>query len=438
MSRRSPPASPWPAWHWWSLADSRPASSAFEHRSDRRVRTEASDDGSADFVDFREAEPGSGEGIKLGYISLGDSVPFVKLVSDSIKREAEIAGAELVFCDSQSTARGPRLRPQLRHAGRAGVPELPASPTPPQSICEAGPQVPVIAIDIVQGDCQTSFMGADNATPATSPARPSASTPRTRGTASTTRTSRSRTSVSATPTACAWAARGGLRVDVLRDPGRASARRRTQDTARTKFADTLTSLPDTHKIIVVAINDDGLIGALAAARTAGRAEHLPRRPGRRPDVALRDPEQSELDRRRRLLPGALRRDRHCRTSSTLPRVRRSPRSSWSRTSPSTRTTSRRTTRRRGVLSREPHVVDATARCESRVRKSFGGVEVLHGVDLDATGGECWRSSARTAPASRRWSRSSRRLPARRRHDQRGRPEPRPAHARSPRASSASA
>ena len=32
----------------------------------------------------------------------------------------------------------------------------------------------------------------------------------------------------------------------------------------------LTSLPDKHKIVVVAINDDGLIGALAAARTADR------------------------------------------------------------------------------------------------------------------------------------------------------------------------
>jgi hypothetical protein len=48
--------------------------------------------------------PGSGEGIKIGYISLGESIPFVKLVSDSIKEQARIAGAELVFCDSQLDA----------------------------------------------------------------------------------------------------------------------------------------------------------------------------------------------------------------------------------------------------------------------------------------------------------------------------------------------
>ena len=41
------------------------------------------------------AAEGSGEGLKIGYISLGDSIPFVKLVSDNIKEQAEIAGVDL-------------------------------------------------------------------------------------------------------------------------------------------------------------------------------------------------------------------------------------------------------------------------------------------------------------------------------------------------------
>ena len=45
--------------------------------------------------------PAAGDGIKIGYISLGESIPFVKLVSDSIRAEAEAAGAEFVFCDSE-------------------------------------------------------------------------------------------------------------------------------------------------------------------------------------------------------------------------------------------------------------------------------------------------------------------------------------------------
>ena len=58
-----------------------------------------------DIATYTGAAEGSGEGIKIGYISLGDSLPFVKIVSDSIKAEAEKAGAELVFCDSRSMAR---------------------------------------------------------------------------------------------------------------------------------------------------------------------------------------------------------------------------------------------------------------------------------------------------------------------------------------------
>ena len=52
----------------------------------------------------RGAEPGSGEGLKIGYISLGDSIPFVNLVSQSLAEQAEIAGAEFVPCDSEVDA----------------------------------------------------------------------------------------------------------------------------------------------------------------------------------------------------------------------------------------------------------------------------------------------------------------------------------------------
>ena len=52
-------------------------------------------------VEFRKPEPGSGRGLKLGFITLGDQVPFSKLVTDSMKQNAKIAGAKLVVCDSR-------------------------------------------------------------------------------------------------------------------------------------------------------------------------------------------------------------------------------------------------------------------------------------------------------------------------------------------------
>ena len=44
------------------------------------------------------------EAFKVGYISLGESIPFVKLVSDNIKAEAEKANVEIAFCDSEIDA----------------------------------------------------------------------------------------------------------------------------------------------------------------------------------------------------------------------------------------------------------------------------------------------------------------------------------------------
>ena len=70
---------------------------------------------------------GSGEGLKIGYISLGDSMPFVKIVSDYIKSEATKAGVEIVVLRLAARRReGPRLRAQPQDPGRPGRHELPA------------------------------------------------------------------------------------------------------------------------------------------------------------------------------------------------------------------------------------------------------------------------------------------------------------------------
>ncbi|MFP5342787.1 MAG: hypothetical protein ACLGIJ_07690, partial [Candidatus Limnocylindria bacterium] len=59
---------------------------------------------------------------KIGYISLGDSVPFVKLVSDSIKRAASAAGQELLFCDSEiDAAKALACAQNLKVQGAQGV-----------------------------------------------------------------------------------------------------------------------------------------------------------------------------------------------------------------------------------------------------------------------------------------------------------------------------
>ena len=48
------------------------------------------------------ATPGSGEGKTIGYMSLGEYIPFVNLVTRGIQEQAEVAGANLVFCDTNT------------------------------------------------------------------------------------------------------------------------------------------------------------------------------------------------------------------------------------------------------------------------------------------------------------------------------------------------
>ena len=114
-------------------------------------------------VKFRGATPGSGKGLKIGYISLGESVPFVVLVSNSIKKQAKIAGAQLVFCDSAlDAAKALDCAKTFKTQGVQGYLNFDVFQNASASICKAGPQVPVIAIDIHQKPCETVFYGANN------------------------------------------------------------------------------------------------------------------------------------------------------------------------------------------------------------------------------------------------------------------------------------
>jgi len=106
---------------------------------------------------------GSGEGLKIGYISLGDQLPFVKLVSDSIAEQAAIAGVELVACDSQvDAAKSLECGQNLGVQGVQGVINFNLFGDSSPEICNAYGNVPTIAIDINQPPCQVTFFGANN------------------------------------------------------------------------------------------------------------------------------------------------------------------------------------------------------------------------------------------------------------------------------------
>ena len=228
-------------------------------------------------VAFQNAAPGSGKGLKLGYISLGESVPFVRLVSNGIKAQAKRAGAQLVFCDSAlDAAKALDCAKTFKTQGVQGYLNFDVFQNASASICKAGPQVPVIAIDIHQKPCEKAFMGANNLYAGYLAGQAVG------------RYFKSHfkcaydTFVSLESSAAGVVndqRMGGYRQGFTSVCGKIHNLQKIDgadriDPARTKFADALTALPGQSHIIVVSINDDGIEGALSAAKTAGRVNDL--------------------------------------------------------------------------------------------------------------------------------------------------------------------
>jgi ribose transport system substrate-binding protein len=232
--------------------------------------------GESNAVQFEQAAPGSGSGLKLGLIALDDAVPFSKLVSDGMKEQAKLAGAKLIYCDSKGDgATALACARNFKVQGVQGYLNFQPDAKSADAICAAGPKVPVIAIDIEQGSCQTSFMGANNEYAG-----------ELAGTALGTYMkqkfncqydayiSMEEPDAGAVNTARMGGYRKGFESVCGQIHNLKSENAFRIDQARTTFADVLTTLPGAHHIVVAAINDDAIEGALAAAKTAGRTNDL--------------------------------------------------------------------------------------------------------------------------------------------------------------------
>lgn len=217
------------------------------------------------------------EVFKIGYISLGDSVPFVKLVSDGIRQAAADAGQELIFCDSEiDAAKALACAQQLKVQGAQGVLNFQVFQDSSPEICTAYDSVPTIAIDIVQPPCQIAFMGANNREAG-----------RMAGAAIgqyaqdnwdcdfTAYVSLESTAAGAANTDRMGGYRDGFQefCEIPADKERVLDGADRTDPALEQMTNLLGALPG-DKIVVVAINEDGILGAIGAANTLGRQTDL--------------------------------------------------------------------------------------------------------------------------------------------------------------------
>jgi ribose transport system substrate-binding protein len=232
-----------------------------------------------DAAEFEGGQPGSGDGVKIGYISLGDQVPFVKLVSDGIKAQARRAGANLVFCDSQvDAAKALDCAKNFKTQNVDVIVNFQVDEKAAPNICAAGPDVPTIAVDINQRPCQVSFMGANNQRAgemagtamgeyfrANDDCEYDAVVSMQQPAAGVVNEQRSGGALRGFEAVCGEIDDSKLKIV---DGGG------TIEGGQRKFADVLTSLPGQDKIIVLSLNDDMALGSLAAAKSQGRDKDL--------------------------------------------------------------------------------------------------------------------------------------------------------------------
>ncbi|TIC79518.1 sugar ABC transporter substrate-binding protein [Nocardioides sp. GY 10127] len=230
-------------------------------------------------TDFVEATPGSGDGLTIGFTQLNLSVGFPQDVQASVEEEVKRAGATLVTCDSQGdAAKALDCAKQFKVQGVDGLITFQADTNAAPRICDAGPDVPVMAVDIDQGPCQTSFVGAANEYAGEL-------------------VGYNVGKYFYDNFDCEYDAfvslesyavgevndlrMGGIRkgfesvCGTIHDLKKIDTGAGGQaDEAQTNVTDTLTALPGADKVIVVGINEDVILGALAAARTQGREDDL--------------------------------------------------------------------------------------------------------------------------------------------------------------------
>ena len=222
---------------------------------------------------YSGATGGSGAGVKLGYVSFGELVPYVFQISEGIRAQAALAGAQLVECDAKLDAnRVADCMKQLSEAGVKGIIQFQGTLADPVVVCNETPVgVPVVAVEFAQDPCAKTLVMADDLRAGQIAGRAVAEWVKAKWSCT--------YDAYVSFESAAAATKSQRRMEGYRQGfsavcpvtneqvGRAID---TEASARTAMTNLLGSLAGKSRIIVVAINDDAALGALDAARTAGR------------------------------------------------------------------------------------------------------------------------------------------------------------------------
>ena len=190
---------------------------------------------------------------------------------------ATAAGQELLFCDSEiDAAKALACAQNLKVQGAQGVLNFQVFQDSSPEICTAYGGVPTIAIDIVQPPCQIAFMGANNREAGRMAGAKIGEYAKTTWDCDyTAYVSLESTAAGAANTDRMGGYRDGFQefCPITADKERVLDGADRTDPALEQMTNLLGALPG-DKIVVVAINEDGILGAIGAANTLGRQTDL--------------------------------------------------------------------------------------------------------------------------------------------------------------------
>jgi ribose transport system substrate-binding protein len=215
--------------------------------------------------------------LKIGYIQDNEKVAFAHAVTLSIQKAAKDAGIDLISCDPQEdAAKALQCAITLKQQKVQGLINYQDDQQIAAQLCAQGPQVPVIAISIKQEPCQISFTGADNKAAGSLAGKSIGEYLK----ANFDCKYDAWISLEAKVTGALNADRlGSYRTGFESVCGKIHDLRVLDvggqaDKAQVMVTDTLTALPNAHRIIAVGINDAVIEGAFAAASAKNRLNDM--------------------------------------------------------------------------------------------------------------------------------------------------------------------
>ena len=235
-----------------------------------------STDPSAEPTATPDETPHRSEEPSIGYISLDERVPFVQAVSAGIRAAAASAGIDLIECDSGWTRKGAlACAERLADAGIHGLISFHPFEDIATQACDLTGGAPTVGVVFDQGPCQVSRIHIDQA-----------ESGRLAGDA-VGRFARERWDCAASAYVSLESSDadpdGRTRMEGYRAGYEAHCPLPAQTfvldgadrlaTAQTQIAGLLEELQD-QRIVVVGLNEDAILGAMAAASAADRDDHL--------------------------------------------------------------------------------------------------------------------------------------------------------------------